>query len=47
MLARYGHQSFDSSRLMTHTARRAAVDAIMSLIDEENEAQRAALKERD
>ncbi len=47
MLARYGHQSFDSSRLMTHTERRAAVDAIMGLIDEENEAQRAALRERE
>lgn len=46
-LGRYGHQPISQVRELPHAERRALVDAIMELIDEENEAQQAALRERD
>jgi hypothetical protein len=47
MLGRYAHLSIAESRAMPHVERRAMIDAVMGLIDEENEAQERALRERD
>jgi len=47
MLARYGHQPVSEAARLTHRERRAMIDALMSLVDEENEQSRLAAAERD
>lgn len=41
-LARYGHQPMSESARLTERERRRMVEAVMELIDEENEAIRRA-----
>jgi hypothetical protein len=47
MLARYGHQPLSEAARLTTRQRRAMIDALMSLVDEENEVARLATSERD
>lgn len=47
MLARYGHQPVSEAAQLTHRERRAMIEALMSLIDEENECAARATAERD
>jgi hypothetical protein len=47
MLARYGHQPLSEAARLTTRQRRAMIDALMGLIDEENESARLATSERD
>lgn len=46
-LGRYAHFSLAEARQLTDTARRALLEATMDVIEEENEAQRAAMRDKD
>lgn len=45
MLARYGHQPMSEAAKLTHRQRRAMINALMGLIDEENEASKSPERE--